>query len=223
MNRRTLGYTRGLRPPHALFALMMVFVVFCASAGSQQLAKAAKPASNTGNKETQPVKPDDQQPQTQYTVGDGDVLHVNVWQESEVSQNAVVRPDGMISLPLVNEVKVSGMTPLQIQDLIAQKLRAYVNDPKVTITLVEIHSKRAFITGEVTRPGEYSLNTQLTVLQLISQAGGFTPFAKRKSITVLRTMNSKQQSLKFNYEDVVHGKNTDQNVVLQPGDTVVVP
>ena len=158
-----------------------------------------------------------------YIVGDSDVIRVTVWKEPEVSQTVVVRTDGNISLPLINEVKVSGMTPLQIQDLIAEKLKGFLTNPQVTVTVIEIRSKRAFITGEVARPGTYSLNAQTTVLQLIAQAGGFTPFAKKDSIVVLRTEDGKQSRLKFKYKEVVQGKNTEQNVALHPGDTVVVP
>jgi len=159
----------------------------------------------------------------QYTIGAGDVLHISVWQEAEFSGNAMVRPDGNISLPLINEVKVSGMTPVEVQDIIAQKLKRLVHEPKVTVTVTEIHSKQAFITGEVTRPGEYPLNTQITVLQLIAQAGGFTPFAKTDRIVVLRTVNGAQQRLGFKYKEVVKGVRTEQNITLQAGDTVVVP
>ncbi|HZE22974.1 MAG TPA: polysaccharide biosynthesis/export family protein [Blattabacteriaceae bacterium] len=158
-----------------------------------------------------------------YLVGDSDVIHVNVWKEPEVSQTVVVRTDGNISLPLINEVKVSGMTPLQIQDLVAEKLKGFLNNPQVTVTVIEIRSKRAFITGEVSRPGTYSLNAQTTVLQLIAQAGGFTPFAKKDSIVVLRTEDGRQSRLKFKYKEVVQGKKTEQNIALHPGDTVVVP
>jgi polysaccharide biosynthesis/export protein len=160
---------------------------------------------------------------SEYVVGEADVLNVNVWKEAEVSQTVVVRTDGNISLPLINEVKVSGLTPLEIQTLIASKLKSYLNNPQVTVTVTEIRSKRAFITGEVIRPGGYSLNAQTTVLQLIAQAGGFTPFAKRDGIVVLRTENGKPLRLKFKYKEVVQGKNTNQNIPLHPGDTVVVP
>ena len=160
---------------------------------------------------------------TGYVVGDSDVLHVNVWKEPEVSQTVVVRTDGNISLPLINEVKVSGLTPLQIQDLVAERLKGFLNNPQVTVTVAEIRSKRAFITGEVARPGTYSLNAETTVLQLIAQAGGFTPFAKKDSVVVLRTEQGKQTRLKFKYKQVVQGKQTEQNIALHPGDTVVVP
>lgn len=160
---------------------------------------------------------------SEYIVGEADVLHVNVWKEPEVSQTVVVRTDGNISLPLINEVKVSGLTPLEIQVLIAARLKSFLNNPQVTVTITDIRSKRAFITGEVVRPGGYSLNAQTSVLQLIAQAGGFTPFAKRDSIVVLRTEAGKQMRLKFRYKEVVQGKKTEQNISLHPGDTVVVP
>ena len=128
----------------------------------------------------------------------------------------VVRTDGNISLPLINEVKVSGLTPLQIQELVAEKLKSFLNNPQVTVTVTEIHSKRAFITGEVVRPGTYSLNAETTVLQLIAQAGGFTPFAKKDNIVVLRTGDGQQMRLKFKYKEVVQGKKTEQNIALHP-------
>jgi polysaccharide biosynthesis/export protein len=158
-----------------------------------------------------------------YRVGESDVLHINVWKEPDVTQTVTVRTDGNISLPLIREIKVSGMTPLQIQDAVTEKLKAFITNPQVTVTVTDIRSKRAFITGEVARPGGYSLNTETTVLQLIAQAGGFTPFAKRDNIVVLRFVSGKQERLPFKYRAVVQGKNSGQNIALQAGDTVVVP
>jgi len=159
----------------------------------------------------------------EYRVGESDVLHINVWKEPDVTQTVTVRTDGNISLPLIHDIKVSGLTPLQIQDAVTEKLKAFITNPQVTVTVTDIRSKRAFITGEVARPGGYSLNAETTVLQLIAQAGGFTPFAKRDSIVILRFVSGKQERLPFKYKAVVQGKNSDQNVALQPGDTVVVP
>ena len=202
------------------------------SAGAQQAGGKAKLVPAKDTKESVAVTPESKpesdvktpvEMKPDYVVGEGDALHVDVWQEPEVSQNVVVRPDGKVSLPLVNEIKVSGMTPLEIQSLVAEKLKTFVNQPKVTVTVTEVHSRKAFITGEVAHPGEYPLNTQVTVLQLIAQAGGFTPFAKTESIMVLRVSDGKEQRLKFKYKEVLRGKNTDQNIALEPGDTVVVP
>jgi polysaccharide biosynthesis/export protein len=184
--------------------------------------KASDPAASDSSRPADISKPEVIVP-AGYIVGDSDVIRVNVWKEPEVSQTVVVRTDGNISLPLINEVRVSGMTPLQIQDMVGAKLKNFLNNPQVTVTVIEIHSKRAFITGEVARPGTYSLNAQTTVLQLIAQAGGFTPFAKKNGIVVLRTEDGRQSRLKFKYNEVVQGKKTEQNIALHPGDTVVVP
>lgn len=159
----------------------------------------------------------------EYLVGESDVLHVNVWKEPEISQTVIVRPDGLISLPLIKEIKVSGLTPLQIQNLVSEKLQAFLNNPQVTVTVTEIRSKKAFITGEVIRPGGYALSNETTVLQLIAQAGGFTTFAKRDNVVILRSENGKQQRLKFKYTEVVNGDKAELNIPLRAGDTVVVP
>lgn len=211
-----------------LIAIALWAPIACSAAWPQvntaKLKESPNPAAKSAaDKDIKPGSPNVPPQNPEYVVGEGDVLHIDVWQEAEVSHSVVVRPDGKVSLPLINEVQVSGMTPLQIQTMIANKLTAFVNQPKVTVTVTEIHSKRAFITGEVTRPGEYPLNTEVTVLQLIAEAGGFTPFAKTGNIMVLRTMNGVQQRLRFRYKDVVQGRNTTQNIVLQSGDTVVVP
>lgn len=210
--------------------LMINVVAVCSMAGISSLVAQTQsanlnspgPASADTAKHADTAKPAESVP-AGYIVGDSDVIHVNVWKEPEVSQTVVVRTDGNISLPLINEVKVSGLTPLQIQDLVGEKLKGFLNNPQVTVTVIEIRSKRAFITGEVARPGTYSLNAETTVLQLIAQAGGFTPFAKKDSIVVLRTEEGGQLRLKFKYKEVVQGKKTEQNIALHPGDTVVVP
>jgi polysaccharide biosynthesis/export protein len=225
MNHR-LGWI--LRNRNFLF-FTALFLSFALCAGAQQAGKAKLvPAKDSKDVAVAPeAKPESDvkalEVKPEYVVGEGDTLHIDVWQEPEVSQNVVVRPDGKVSLPLVNEIKISGMTPLEIQGLVAEKLKTFVNQPKVTVTVMEVHSRKAFITGEVAHPGEYPLNTQVTVLQLIAQAGGFTPFAKTESIMILRVSDGKEQRLKFKYKEVLRGKNTDQNIALEPGDTVVVP
>lgn len=208
---------------------IVLTVAICWIAGAGSVAqtqtanlKSPSPVASEATKPADVSRPAEVVP-AGYIVGDSDVIRVNVWKEPEVSQTVVVRTDGNISLPLINEVKVSGMTPLQIQDMVAEKLKGFLNNPQVTVTVIEIRSKRAFITGEVARPGTYSLNAQTTVLQLIAQAGGFTPFAKKDSIVVLRTEDGRQSRLKFKYKEVVQGKKTEQNIALHPGDTVVVP
>lgn len=159
----------------------------------------------------------------EYIVGESDVLHINVWREAELTGNVVVRPDGKVSLPLLSELKVAGMTPVQIEQVLSERLRALLVSPQVTVTVMEIRSKTVFITGEVARAGEYPLVAPIGVLQLIARAGGLSPYASRKNIYVLRNLDGRQQRFPFDYSSVIRGKNTEQNIELRPGDTVVVP
>ena len=160
---------------------------------------------------------------SEYRVGEGDAIQVSVWKEPDLSKTATVRPDGMVSLPLIGEVKVIALTSSEIKDLVTSKLAAFVVSPIVTVEITEIRSRRIFITGEIVRPGTYPLAGPTTVLQLIAQAGGLTPFAKRKSIVILRQENGRPVKYPFNYSEVVHGRTPEQNIALVPGDTVVVP
>jgi polysaccharide biosynthesis/export protein len=159
-----------------------------------------------------------------YIVGEADVLRVNVWKQPEISQQSVVvRPDGKISVPLVGELKVSGMTPVQIETILVTDLKEYVNEPRVTVTVLEVGSKTVYVTGEVQHPGAYPLVGPVDILQMIAKAGGVTPYAHRRSVFVLREVNGKKQKLPVDYSRIFHGKNVEQNISLQPGDTIVVP
>ena len=159
-----------------------------------------------------------------YVVGEADTLRINVWKQPEISQpNVVVRPDGMITVPLVGDVKVSGATPTQIEALLVSKLKQYVSEPRVTVTVAEVSSKSVYLIGEVARPGAYSLTGPLDILQIIAKAGGVTPYAHRKSMFVLRRVEGGKQKLPVNYTQIIRGKHPEQNLSLQPGDTVVVP
>jgi polysaccharide export outer membrane protein len=159
----------------------------------------------------------------EYIVGEADVLRISVWKEQEVSQTVVVRPDGNISLPLVNELRVSGMTPRQIQALLEEKLKNFLQHPEVTVTVAEIRSKVVYISGEVAKPGAYPLLYPMTVLQLIATAGGLTPYAKPKNISILRQVNGQEMRFPFNYLKVIRGRSPRDNISLLPGDTIVVP
>jgi polysaccharide export outer membrane protein len=160
----------------------------------------------------------------EYVVGEGDVLRINVWKEPDVSlPSVVVRPDGMISVPLVGVVKVGGMTPSQIQDMMTIRLGRFLSKPQVTVTVTDIKSKAVYVTGEVVRPGVYPLVVPIDVLQAIVMAGGPTQFARRKSVFVLRTVDGKLQRLPVNYAKMLRGRDTGQNITLLPGDTIVVP
>lgn len=159
----------------------------------------------------------------EYVVGEADSLQISVWKEPELTRTVFVRPDGRISLPLVNEVPVSGLTTTQIQVLLKEKLEAFLTMPQVTVTVVEIRSKVVYITGEVARPGAYPILSRMTVMQLIAEAGGFTPFAHRNGILILRDAKGQQKRYKFSYNVVVRGQRPEQNITLQAADTVVVP
>ena len=158
-----------------------------------------------------------------YVIQPGDVLDIQVWKEPEVSKTIPVRPDGKVSLPLVNDIQASGLTAGALTGDLTERLKKFISDPQVTVMVTEINSQRFYVMGEVTRGGTYPLLPGMTVLQGLSGAGGFTPFANPKKIYILRDQGGKQVKYPFNYKDVVKGKSQDQNIVLQPGDTIVVP
>jgi polysaccharide export outer membrane protein len=159
-----------------------------------------------------------------FVIGNDDVLSVNVWKEPDVSKSVPVRSDGKISLPLVGEVQATGRTPLRLEQEIAAKLKNYIAEPEVTVMVQQINSQKFNILGMVNKPGSYPISNSATVLDAIAFAGGFKDFAKQKSIYVLRqNPDGTQARLPFNYKEVVKGRNPDQNIKLQPRDTVVVP
>lgn len=158
-----------------------------------------------------------------YVIGPEDMLDISVWKEPDVSRLVPVRPDGRISLPLINDVQASGLTPQQLAGMVSEKLHKYLNDPQVTVIVTAINSQRVFVVGEVLRAGAFPLLPGMTVLQALSSAGGFTTFADMKKIHVVRLKDGKQVELPFNYRDVLKGDNPSQNIKLEPGDTVVVP
>src|SRR5580658_3139421 len=158
-----------------------------------------------------------------YVIGDQDVLDISVWKEPEVSRVVPVRPDGKISLPLLNDVQAAGLTPARLAAQLTESLKKYVTSPQVTVIVKTINSQRFYILGEVMKPGAFAMLPGMTVLQALSSAGGFTPFAKMKSIYVLREENGKKVKYPFNYKEAINGKNADQDILLKSGDTIVVP
>ena len=157
-----------------------------------------------------------------YVIGADDTLHISVWKEPDMSEQLPVRPDGKISMPLLNDVQAAGLTPLQLKDSITEKLKKYIADPHVTVVVLAMNSRRVFVTGEVLHSGPITLLPHMTVLQALAQAG-FTQFANIKAIYLLRSENGKQQKLPFNYKEVVKGNHPEENIELKPGDTIVVP
>ena len=163
-------------------------------------------------------------PPPDYVIGPDDVLQVVFWREKDMSSEVTVRPDGMITLPLLNDVQAGGLTPDQLRDKIDELSKKFLQeDPTVSVTVKTINSRKVFITGAVTRPGPYLLTSPVTVLQVISMAGGLTEFANQTKIAVMRQENGKLVRYPFNYKDVAKGKNLEQNIQLKPGDTVIVP
>ena len=159
---------------------------------------------------------------SKYIIGPDDVLQVTVWKEATLSGSFPVRPDGMISMVLLGDVKAAGMTPLQLGANLTTQYKKYIQDPIVTVLVQQFNSQRIFMVGELGHVGPVQITPGMTVLQAISSAGGLTPYARKNRIYILRGPQGKQEKIPFNYKKAVAGDNS-QDVTLQPNDTVVVP
>ena len=157
-----------------------------------------------------------------YVIGAEDVLNVVFWSAKELSAEALVRPDGKISLPILNDLPAAGMTPEQLSVAIAKAATKFVRDPSATVIVKAINSRKVYVVGEVTRPGPFQLGSDTNVLQAIGEVGGFLETAKKGDVVIVRNENGKERRYKFNYNDVVRGKNIEQNIRLLPGDTILV-
>jgi polysaccharide export outer membrane protein len=157
-----------------------------------------------------------------YVLGCGDAIKVTVWRHEEASTDAVIAPDGKISLPLIGEVSAEGLTVDELKNELNKRYRDFINEPHVTVTIREINSLKIYVIGEVTRPGELKLNSTTDVLQAISLAGGFTIYANKSNIKIIRKEGDKKIKINFNYNEVVKGKNLAQNIPLKAGDVIVV-
>jgi polysaccharide export outer membrane protein len=157
-----------------------------------------------------------------YTIGADDMLKISVWHEPDMNVALPVRPDGKISLPLLDDVQAAGMTPMQLAASIKEKLKKYIADPRVTVAVEAMNSQRIYVLGEVVHTGVMPLLPHMTILQALSSAG-FTQFSNPKAIYLLRTQNGQQTKIPFNYKDAIKARGTQQNIVLRPGDTIVVP
>ena len=160
---------------------------------------------------------------TSYIIGPMDILEIQVWKESDFSREVLVRPDGKITLPLVGDIHVSGMNAMALKDLLTAKLSDFIDNPEVTVILLESRSRNFYIIGKVTRPGTYPLMNHMTVLHAISVAGGLGEWADKDSIRIIRRSGGKEVILRFDYDKVTSGKNLEQNILLEPNDTIVVP
>jgi polysaccharide export outer membrane protein len=210
---------------HIRLLLILAAVVCLPMAQAQDAPKQvpANPAPQNSDVAAKASNPAAAVTDADYKIGPQDMVRVDVWKEPEISRTIPVRPDGKISLPLLNDVQAAGLTAIQLGNAIHDGLTKYLTSPQVTITVTEINSRRVYITGEVNRAGAVPLLPDMTVLQALSSAGGFSQFAKLKGIYVLRNEGGKQTKLPFNYKEVVKGKNQEQNILLLPGDVIVVP
>jgi polysaccharide export outer membrane protein len=182
---------------------------------SEESGKASTEASSNENHPLSEAGPT-------YVIHAEDMLHVAVWKEPELTLTLPVRSDGMISLPLVNDVPAAGLTPMQLAGVLTEKLRKYLEAPRVTVVVTQIRTQRVYALGEVSHTGPISLLPDMTILQALATAG-LTPFANTKGIYLLRMDKGRQQKIAFNYRQVIKGGDPSQNITLKPGDTIVVP
>jgi polysaccharide export outer membrane protein len=203
--------------PVVITALLSVSMVTLAIAPvfAQQVRESG--ASGSGDRDGSVAVPH------HYVLGPDDVIAVEYWRDKDLSAEVVIRPDGKISLPLLNDVAAAGLTPQQLRDVLMVEARRFVEDPIVRVVVKEIKSRKVFITGEVEKPGVYPLNQPTTVVQLIAIAGGLREFADAKRIFIVRSEGGRQTTRAFNYSEVLKGQNLSQNIELAPGDTVMVP
>ena len=203
----------------AYLSLLAVFVAMAAAFHAQAQAPAADNAQAPA-----PAQAAGKLHDSSYSIGVDDVLAINVWKEAELTRSVPVRSDGKISLPLAGEIQAAGRTPAQLEQDIASHLRNFITDPEVTVIVQQSNSQKVNVLGQVTKPGAYSFTTASTVVDALAAAGGLRDFAKKKGITILRSRpGGGQDRIPFNYADYLKGKNSIQNVKLEPGDTVVVP
>jgi len=159
-----------------------------------------------------------------YRIGSGDILEITTWKEPDFSREEIlVRIDGKISFPLLNDIQATGRTPIQIKNDIEKKLKEYVTNPVVTVSVRSPDSKKFYILGEIARTGEYNIVKSLTVIQAFALAGGFTEWASKKEIILFRTENGKEKIIRINYRDIIKGKDFKNNLLIRADDTIIVP
>jgi len=197
----------------SVLCIILLFLPFCVLA-----AREGKPSQP--EKEAVPVQ---SSKDLTYEIGRGDVLAIQVWREPNLSGEFTVRPDGKITFPLLNDIKAEGFTPMELKKILEKRLSKFISSPVVTVGVQEVNSKNIYVLGKVNTPGKYPLTTETTVLQAIAEAGGLAEWAEGGDIVILRKENGKQVKIEFDYDDVSTGKHLEQNIILKPGDTIVVP
>ncbi len=208
--------SRYLRPKEPWFRIIVL--TFLISYALMYNAAAAGPKVNAGQTDQkQDIN------QNNYIIGPTDVLEIQVWREPNLSRTVPVRPDGKITLPLLDDVHAAGLTPLELKAKLEEALSKYIANPTVSVSVQEIHSKNIYVMGKVNSPGPFPLQQGLTVLQALSLAGGLAEWADEDNIIIIRTENGQQKKIKFDYSKVAVGKDLNQNILLKPGDTIIVP
>ena len=162
-------------------------------------------------------------PPADYLIGPDDILSVIFWRDKDMTTDVVVRPDGKISLPVLNELQAAGLTPEQLRVAVLEAATKYMENPAVNVVVKQVNSRKVFVTGEVGKPNFYPLSGPMTVIQLLALAGGLNDFAKKSDVAVIRTENGQSKRYRVNYNDIIKGKNMQQNIMLKAGDVVIVP
>jgi polysaccharide biosynthesis/export protein len=194
-------------------------------AGAATISAASQQAAITNSSSTPAdvPKPKDP-PSNDYVIGPDDLLSVVFWRDQQLSGDVLVRPDGKISLPLLDDVQAAGLTPKQLRDRLVGEARRFVSEPVATVVVRQVNSRKVYITGFVARPGQYALTPSMTALQLIATAGGLQDFAKSKEIRIVRSENGKSANIRFDYDEITKNpEKAAQNIELKPGDTIIVP
>jgi polysaccharide export outer membrane protein len=158
-----------------------------------------------------------------YVIGPEDVLYIHVWREESLSRTIPVRMDGKISIPLIDEIQAAGLTPLQLKEVLIQGFKKFIDTPSVSVVVMEANSFKVYVSGQVRTPGVYRLRSETTLLQIIPMAGGFTDWANQKKILVIRKENAKEKRITVNYKKILEANDPGSNIILKPGDTIIVP
>ena len=198
-------------------AVVALYGALSAPAVARQFSNASPADHGNGSAVSAPSLP------VGYIIGPDDLLSIVFWREKDMSADVIVRPDGKISLPLLKDVQAAGYTPEQLTGVLVKAASTYVSQPNATVIVKEINSRKVFVVGQVAKPGAFPLTRDTTVLEVIALAGDVLEYAKSKSIVVVRKEGVREQRFKFNYKEVLKGKNVQQNISLKPGDTVIVP
>jgi polysaccharide biosynthesis/export protein len=204
-----------------LLGLVIVVAIVALGTPAQEIGSQPKLVVAGDNAVDPSVKPATIDPN--YVIGPDDELDINVWREPDFSRIVAVRPDGEISLALLNDIRAAGLTPMQLSSEITTRLKAFVSEPHVVVIVTKVNARRVFVIGEVKRAGAYPLVPNMTVLDALSSSGGFTAFAKRTKIRILRKENDQQTTILFNYKHAVKGRGRDQDLLLKAGDKILVP